>query len=164
MQISSFEQLYKVMSNLHDCPFDLDRAVFDATTETWRGIFLRPLWDDPRAKHRGFSLLYLHSQLPVVEAALTIAGVKQHSVVDDQGIGRYTFNGLEQIPDGMRLSFNEALYIDLRLGGGVSATYDEQPLPDFCAIYTQLFLVQSGPKLERLAETDAGYRRAKTKR
>ena len=156
MQISSLEQLDDVMSNLHDCPFDLDRAVFDTTTETWRGIFLRPLWDDPRAKHRGFFLLYLHSQLPVVEAALTISGVKEHSVVYDQGIGRYTFNEVEQIPDGVRLSFNETLYIDLNLSGGVSATYDEQPLPDLCAIYTQLFLVQSGPRIEPVPETDAG--------
>jgi hypothetical protein len=161
VQISSFEQLNQVGSNLHDCPFDLDRAVFDATTEIWRGIFLRPLWDDPRAKHRGLSLLYLQSQLPVVEATLAIEGVRNHSIVDDQGIGRYTFNELEHITDGVRLAFNEALYINLHLDGGVSATYDEQPLLGVCAIYKQLFLVQSGPKIKRVSEAEDGYQLAK---
>ena len=156
MQISSFEQINEVMSNLHDCPFDLDRAVFDAATETWRGTFLRPLWDDPRAKHRGLSLLYLQSQLPVVEATLTIAGVRNHSIVDDPGIGRYTFNEIKQITDGVRLVFNEALSIDLHLSGEVLATYDEQPLPGVCAIYKQLFLVQSGPRIERVSEAEDG--------
>jgi hypothetical protein len=156
VQIYSFEQLDEVMSNLHDCPFDLDRAVFDATTETWRGTFLRPLWDDPRAKHRGLALLYQHSRLPVVEATLTIAGVKNHSVVDDQGIGRYTVSEVEQIPNGLRLSFNEALHIDLHLAGGVLATYDEQPLSGICAIYRQYFLMQTGPEIAQVLETDAG--------
>ncbi len=92
----------------------------------------------------------------MVEATLTIAGVKKHAVVDDQGIGRYTLNEVERISDGVRLSFNEALHIDLQLAGGVLAIYDEQPLPELCAIYRQYFLIQSGPKIERVAETDAG--------
>jgi hypothetical protein len=152
LQISSFEQLDEVMANLHDCPFDLDRAVFDATSETWRGIFLRPLWDDPRAKHRGIFLLYSHSRLPVVEATLTIAGVKKHSVVDDQGIVRYSVSEVEQIPNGVRLSFNEALHIDFDLAGSISATYDEQPVSGICAIYRQYFLMQTGPEITRVLE------------
>jgi len=156
LQISSFEQLDEVMSNLHDCPFDLDRAVFDATTGTWRGTFLRPLWDDPRAKHRGLTFLYLHSQLPVVEATLTVENVKNHSVIDDQGIGRYSVSEVEQIPNGVRLSFNEALHIDFDLAGSISATYDEQPVSGICAIYRQYFLMQTGPQITRVLETDAG--------
>jgi hypothetical protein len=156
LQISSFEQLDEVISNLHDCPFDLDRAVFDVTSETWRGIFLRPLWDDPRAKHRGLFLLYSHSRLPVVEATLTIAGVKNHSVIDDQGIVRYSVNEVERMPNGVRLSFNEALHLDFDLAGSISATYDEQPVSGICAIYRQYFLMQTGPEITRVLETDAG--------
>jgi hypothetical protein len=156
LQISSFEQLDEVTSNLHDCPFDFDRAVFDATSETWCGIFLRPLWDDPRAKHRGLFLLYFHSRLPVVEATLTIAGVKNYSVIDDQGIGRYSVSEVERIPNGVRLSFNQALQIDFDLAGSISATYDEQPVSGICAIYRQYLLMQTGPEIRRVLETDAG--------
>ena len=156
LQVSSFEQLYEVMSNLHDCPFDFDRAVFDASTGTWRGAFLRPLWDDPRAEHQGLTLVYLRSRLPVVEAFLTINGVKNYSIVDDQGIGRYSVSEVEQIPHGVRLSFNEALHLEFEFAGSMSATYDEQPVPGICAIYRQYFLIQTGPEITPVLETDPG--------
>ena len=156
LQISSFAQLDEVISNLHDCPFDLDRAVFDATTGTWCGTFLRPLWDDPRARHRGLTFLYLHSELPVVEAILTIVNVKNYSVNDDQGIGRYSVSEVEQIQNGVRLSLNEAMYIDFDLAGSIAATYDEQPVSGIRAIYRQFFLIQSGPEITRVLETEAG--------
>jgi hypothetical protein len=145
--ISSLEQLDEAVSNLHDCPFDLERATFDANAKTWTGIFLRPLWDDPRAEHRGLSLLYVRSRLPVVEATLIVSGVASQAVFDDQGIGRYSFNEIESISNGVRFRFNEALYIDLYLRGPVAATYDEQPAPGLCAIYRQYLLLQSGPRI-----------------
>ena len=151
--ISSFEELDEVMSSLHDCPFDFDRTSLDDATGTWSGTFLRPLWEDPRAEHRGVSLLYVRSRLPVVEATLTVSGVKSQSVIDDQGIGRYTFNEVERISNGLLLRFNEAMRIDLHLAGPIAATYDEQPLPGFCAIYRQFFLVQSGPVIEQVLGT-----------
>src|SRR5262245_25767031 len=113
MNISSVEQLDEVMSELHDCPFDLDRAFFDDTSDTWTGFFLRPLWDDPRAEHRGFSILYVRSRLPVVEVTLRIRGVLKCAVTDKARIGRYTFNQVERATDGLRLHFNEELDIDL---------------------------------------------------
>jgi hypothetical protein len=151
MHISSVEQLDEVMSNLHDCPFDLDRAIFDEATHTWTGFFLRPLWDDPRAEHRGFSILYVRSRLPVAEATLKVSGVSSCVVADNAGIGRYSFNETEPLTNGVRLHFNEDLDIDLELGDTVDATYDERPLPKLCAIYRQYFLVQSGPSIETVA-------------
>ena len=151
MHISSVEQLDEVMSNLHDCPFDLDRAVFDATRHTWTGFFIRPLWDDPRAEHRGFSILYIRSRLPVAQATLTVFSVKNCVVADNARIGRYSFNGIEPIANGMRLHFNEDLDIDLELATMIDADYDEQPLPEICAIYRQYFLMQSGPFIETTA-------------
>ena len=151
MHISSVEQLDQVMTNLHDCPFDLDRAVFDATTHTWTGFFLRPLWDDPRAEHRGFSILYVRSRLPVVEATLTVSGLNKCIVADNARIGRYTFNHIEPISNGVRLQFNENLDIDLELAGTIDAAYEEKPLPELCAIYRQYFLLQSGPSIETIA-------------
>src|SRR4030095_11224629 len=106
---SSVEQLDEVLSNLHDCPFDLDRATFDEDTHTWTGFFLRPLWDDPRAEHRGFSILYVRSRLPVAEATLRFSGVGNCVVADNARIGRYTFNEIEPISNGVRLHFNENL-------------------------------------------------------
>jgi hypothetical protein len=156
LQISSFEGFDEVISNLHDCPFDLDRVVFDAATETWRGTFLRPLWDDPRAQHRGLIFLYLQSQLPVAEATLTIVNVKNYSVVDAQGIGRYSVTGIGKIPNGVRLSFNEALHIDFDLGESISATYEERVVADIRAIYRQYFLMQTGPKIVRVLQSNAG--------
>ena len=151
MHISSVEQLDEVMSNLHDCPFDLDRAIFNEATSTWTGLFLRPLWDDPRAEHRGFSILYVRSRLPVAKATLTISGVKDWTVADNARIGRYTFNEIQPIANGVRLQFNENLEIDLELVGTIDAAYEEQPLPELCAIYRQYFLWQSGPSIETVA-------------
>ena len=138
------------MSELHDCPFELDRATFDIDTRTWTGFFLRPLWDDPRAEHRGFSILYVRSRLPVAEATLRVSGVGNCVVADNARIGRYTFNEIEPASNGVRLHFNENLDIDLELDG-LDATYEERPLPELCAIYRQYFLVQSGPSIETVA-------------
>ena len=151
MHISSVEKLDEVMSNLHDCPFDLDRATFDEATHTWTGLFLRPLWDDPRAEHRGFSLIYVRSRLPVAEATLKVSGVSNCVVADKAQIGCYTFNEIQPTTKGVRLHFNEDLDIDLELGGAINATYEERPLPELCAIYRQYFLLQSGPSIERVA-------------
>ena len=151
MHLSSIEQLDEVMTNLHDCPFDLDRAVFDVTRHTWTGFFLRPLWDDPRAEHRGFSILYMRSRLPVVEATLRVSDVNNCVVADNARIGRYSFNEIEPIANGVRLHFNENLDIDLELAATIDADYEEQPLPELCAIYRQYFLVQSGPCIETIA-------------
>jgi hypothetical protein len=151
MHIPSIEQLDEVMSNLHDCPFDLHRATFDEATHTWTGFFLRPLWDDPRAEHRGFSLLYVRSRLPVAEATLKISGVSNCLVADNARIGRYSFTEIQPITKGVRLHFNEDLDIDLELGGAVDANYEERPLPELCAIYRQYFLLQSGPSIETVA-------------
>jgi hypothetical protein len=151
MHISSVEQLDEVMSNLHDCPFDLDRAVFNEATRTWAGFFLRPLWDDPRAEHRGFSILYVRSRLPVVEATLTVSDLNNCIVADNAQIGRYSFNRIESIAKRVRLHFNENLDINLELAGTIDAASEEQPLPELCAIYRQYFLLQSGPSIETVA-------------
>ena len=151
MRISSIEQLAEVMTNLHDCPFDLDRATFDEASHTWRGFFLRPLWDDPRAEHRGFWLFYVRSRLPVTEATLTISGINKYVVADNARIGQYSFNEVKPIQNGLRLHFNENLDIDLGIVGALQASYEERPLPELCAIYRQHFLVQSGPSIERNA-------------
>lgn len=150
MHISSVEQLDEAMSNLHDCPFDLDRATFDEATRTWTSFFLRPLWDDPRAEHAGFSILYVRSRLPVAEATLKVSGVTHCVVADNARIGSYSFNEIQSIPNGVRLHFNEGLDIDLELGA-IDANYEERPLPGLCAIYRQYFLVQSGPSIETVA-------------
>ncbi len=118
MHISTVEQLDEVITDLHDCPFDLDRAIFDEATHMWTGFFLRPLWEDPRAEHRGFSILYVRSQLPVVEVTLKVSGVDKSVVADNARIGRYSFNQIEPIPNGVRLHFNENLDIELELTSG----------------------------------------------
>ena|ERR1700682_2014966 len=151
MHISSVEQLDKVMSNLHDCPFDLDRATFDEVTNTWTGFFIRPLWDDPRAEHRGFSILYVRSRLPVAEVTLKVSGVGNYIVADNGRIGRYSFNEIQPIANGVRLHFNEDLDINLELDGAIDANYEERPLPELWAIYRQYFLVQTGPSIETVA-------------
>ncbi|HEX6187714.1 MAG TPA: hypothetical protein VFZ40_06520 [Pyrinomonadaceae bacterium] len=138
------------MSELHDCPFDLDRATFDEATHTWTGFFLRPLWDDPRVEQRRISIFSVRTQLPVVEATLNVGGVNKCVVADNARIGRYSFEEIQIIPNGVRLHFTEALDIDLELGA-IDANYEEQPLPELCAIYRQCFLVQSGPFIERVA-------------
>jgi len=147
MHLSSNEQLDEVMSELHDCPFDLDRATFDEATQTWTGVFLRPVWDDPRAEHRGFSILYVRSRLPVVEGTLKVSGVMKCVVADKARIGRYTFNEMETNANGVRFHFNENLDIDVEVCV-LDASYEEQPLPELRAIYRQYLGLQSGPFME----------------
>jgi hypothetical protein len=79
----------------------------------------------------------------------------EQSVVEDQGIGQYNFDEIETTSNGVRLRYNEAMYIDLHLAGSVVATYKEKPLPGICAIYRQYFLLQTGPKFEQVLGTPA---------
>jgi hypothetical protein len=151
----SFDQLAEVMSALHDCPFDLDRAVFSEETLKWTGTFFRPRWDDPAAEHAGWALVYGRSRLPVAEAFVGVANVAATSVLDDVGIGRYNFNQVERTRDGIRLCFNEAMRIELRLAGPVHATYEERVSSRLRAVYRQFLLVQSGPRIEEVVEIDA---------
>lgn len=146
--VSTFEKLDQFMTKLHDCPFDFDRTRFDKTSGMWSGKFLRPLWDDARAEHRGLPLLYLKTRLPVAEVSLTVAHVENVEVIEDQGIGLYTFNEIERASSGLRLLFNQAMQIHLQLSGPTEATYDEQPLPGRWAVYRQFLLVQSGPEID----------------
>jgi len=150
-EISSFEQLDEVMSNLHDCPFDLTRAHFDDLAQTWTGVFLRPVWEDPGAEHTGWRL-YGSTRLPVVEATLYLTGVTTQTVNDEEGIDIYGLVEVKRLPSGVRFSFAEHLAIDLELAASVAGTYDEKPLRDVVAVYRQRFLLQSGPHLERLRD------------
>jgi len=147
--ISTFEELGDFLTKLHDCPFDFERTSFDKVSEIWSGIFLRPLWEDARAEHRGLPLLYFRTRLPVAEVTLTVARVLSVEVIEDQGIGLYTFNEIERAPSGLRLLFNQAMQINLQLSGPIEATYEEQPLHDRWAVYRQFMLVQSGPEIEK---------------
>ena len=78
----AFEQLDDVMTKLHDCPFDFDSSSFDKESAAWSGIFLRPLWEDPRAEHSGLPLLYVKTRLPVAEVTLTVEGVEKVEVIE----------------------------------------------------------------------------------
>ena len=151
-RVSSFEELYEIMSNLHDCPFDLDEATFDEAAGRWSGTFFRPLWEHPGAERRWFFLVYCRSRLPVAQASICVTGVTDVQVIDDQGIGRYTLNEIERTGEGVQLRFNEVLRIDLHLAAGIEGTYDEQPLPGVRAVYRTFLIVQSGPKIEELAD------------
>jgi hypothetical protein len=153
--VSSFEELEQVMLNLHDCPFDLDRAMFDAVAQTWTGIFLRPDWEDPRAEHKGLPLIYTSTRLPVVEGTLTLHGVTDQFLNDEEGINTYGFDELERQANGVRLRYHEHLYIDLTLAGAIAGTYEERPLPGLVAIYREYFLLQSGPDIQRVSESDS---------
>lgn len=149
-EIGSFEELVDTMVALHDCPFDLERSSFSEPSGSWTGVFLRPLWDDPRAKHRGVPFVYQQSKLPVAEAWLTITGVATVTIVEDQGIGRYSFNEVQRTADGISLCFNEQMRIDLHIRGSVSARYQERVLQGVQAVYRQFLLVQAGPTIEEL--------------
>jgi hypothetical protein len=69
-------------------------------------------------------------------------------VADKAQIGRYSFNEIEPTANGLLLHFNENLDIDLELSHVIDANYEEHLVPELRAIYRQVLLVQSGPKIE----------------
>ena len=151
-QLTTFEALKEVMSQLHDCPIDLDKAVFDRAAHEWRGTFLRPLWESPGALHKRRALLILESRLPIAEGALCFRHVTEVRVVNDQGIGTYTLNRGERLTGGVRLSFNQALQLEILFGGVLDATYDERPSPDTRLSTENTCSGRLGPKLRLLRQ------------
>jgi hypothetical protein len=93
--------------------------------------------------------------LPVVEGTITLSGVTNETVNDEEGIDIYGFVELRRLPSGVSFHFAEHLAIDLELSGGVSGNYDEESVPDIVAVYHQRFLVQTGPVIERVAGASA---------
>lgn len=140
------------MSNLHDCPFDLDEATFDEQAGTWTGKFFRPVWEDSAAiEHTRSKLVFSRCRLPVVLASVCVSGVQDVRVIHDQGIGWYTLNKIKRISAGVRIEFCEALDIDLRLISGIDVSYDEDPLPGMRAVYRYFLSIESGPEIVKVA-------------
>jgi len=152
--LSTFEELDEVMTNLHDCAFDLTRAHFAGDAHTWTGVFLRPVWEDSRAEHTGW-WLWGSTRLPVVEATVALTGVMNETVNDEEGIENYGFIEVIRLPSGVRFRFAEHLAIDLQLSDVVSGRYDERPQPEVVAVYRQRLLVQTGPLIERAHDASA---------
>ncbi len=147
-RLTTFEGLNEVMSQLHDCPIDLDQAVFDRAAHEWRGTFLRPLWEGPGAVHRRRALIIVDSRLPIAEGALCFRQVTDVRILHDQGIGTYTLNKVGRLAGGLRVSFNQALELEILFEGALDATYDERPLPGYTAVYRQYLFAQTGPEIE----------------
>jgi hypothetical protein len=150
--LATFRELDAILTELHDCPFDLDSAIFDRASHTWRGTFLHPLWDSPAAQHHGIPLIASVSRLPVAKAVLSVQYVVDSKVVDNQGIGMYTFNRVEEFDDGLRLSCCEAMSVYLYLNGPVRAAYVERLDPALRAVYRQYCFLQAGPRIESVIE------------
>jgi hypothetical protein len=146
--LSTFEQIKDITSLLHDCPIDLDKASFDRVAHEWHGTFLRPLWESPGAVHKRRALFVVESRLPIAEAALRFRGVAEVRVLKDQGIGTYTLNRATDLSDGLRLSFNEALELEIHFEGSLDATYEERLLPGYSAVYREYLFLQTGPSIE----------------
>ena len=83
-----------------------------------------------------------------VEARLRLRSVTRVRVLDDQRIGRYTFNRVVKSSVGLRLVFNERLRIEVAMSGQPKGMYEEVPVVGIRAMYRELLLLQSGPKLE----------------
>jgi hypothetical protein len=151
ISISSFDELDGLLSRLHDCPFDLDKARFDRAAGTWTGTFFGPLWEKPAIESRRSYLIVAREQLPVAQALLVVMGVHGVQIIDDQGIGRYSLNYVERTDEGVCLRFNEVMRVNLQLKGEIEATYEEQVLPGTSATYRSFLIVQCGPTIEPLS-------------
>ena len=151
LRLTSFEQLNEVCARLHDCPFDLDDAVFNRSTSMWHGTFLCPAWDDPAAEHRDFLFLVSQSRLPVFEESFGVRHVSDVCVLHDQGIGTYTLELVEQTSYGVRFVFNDRMSIKLFLDGSIEPYYEERGKPTLRARYRQwLILLETGPRIEQV--------------
>lgn len=148
IELANFDAISERLESLHDCPFDLAQTQLDRETHEWRGRFLRAVWDAPEAQHRRHAFVVLESRLPVMEARLCLRATADVRIVNDQGIGRYTFNRVERTDDGLRLVFNELLKIEVAISGEPSGTYEEVSVADICAVYRQVLFVQTGPRLQ----------------
>jgi hypothetical protein len=145
--LDSFTAIEELASSLHDCPFEFDRSEFDHGGAAWRGVFLRPLWDDHDARRRRTRFFGVELSLPVVEGELVLSPVSDVTVTDDQGIGRYSVNKVTCVPAGLRLELCDAMVLEFTFTGPLAGTYEERPRPDIRALYRERLLVQRGPRI-----------------
>lgn len=148
IELASLGDISERLEWLHDCPFDLDQAQCDPKARQWLDRFLRPVWETPEARHRRRAFIVYESRLPVVEARLLLRKVTEIQIVEDQEIGQYTFNRVEPAGSGLQLVFNERLRIVVSTDGEPNGTYDEAPLAGVRAVYRQVLLVRTGPRLQ----------------
>lgn len=146
--LAQFGDISERLEELHDCPFDLDQAQFDAEAQEWEGRFLRPVWEGPDVRLRRRALLLAERRVPVVEARLRFHSVFLVQILDDQRIGRYTFNRVARSGNGLRLQFNEGMQIELAFRGEPTASYEEVPAVGIRAVYRDMPFLHSGPTLE----------------
>jgi hypothetical protein len=147
IELAGFADVARQLEALHDCPFDLDQAQYDSETHEWQAAFLRPVWDDPGVERQRRALVVLEHRVPVVEARLLVRSVSQIQILDDQRIGRYTFNRVVSTATGLRLEFNERMRVELTVVGHPAGSYEEVEVVGIRAVYREVLFVQSGPSL-----------------
>jgi len=148
-EFTTFHQFRDECSRLHDCPFDLDTAVFDPDVGIWRGVFLRPLYDSTRVVRKRKWLVFTRDYYPVLETVVTVRAVHKVTVHDRARIGTYTFNAIEPTASGCRLLFNENLEIDLDFKGEPRGYLRERELGDRRGYVPSLVLVDFGFRVEQ---------------
>jgi hypothetical protein len=147
-ELGNCDHISRELDALHDCLFDLDKARFDVANHEWTGRFLRPVWEGPDVQHSRRALLIQVSRVPVVDARLRVRPVSNIRILNDQGIGRYTFNRVERSQNGLRLVFNERMTIDIAWAGEPSGSYEEVPVTGIRAVYRRILFLQTSPVLE----------------
>lgn len=121
VDITDEASFLKACDCLHDASFDLSAVHLDREAGEWKGIFHREFREDPepiKRTSRRVLLFFRRYEVPLVESALLLSGVRHVEVTDRSRIGRYTFNEARRHGKAWRMIFCEDMEILVSFGGG----------------------------------------------
>ena len=147
IEFNDYHTMEHVCHDLHDCEFDLETSVFDKETQSWKGKFFRPNYEDEdniRTERR--FLIFKRYIFPTYETTLRLNNVSEVIVNDKAKIRLYTFNKCIKSLNGCRLIFNEDMYIDLKCEGEPKGEMIDKEVPDKNTYMTTMLFMDNGYK------------------
>jgi len=93
IEFNDYHTMEHACHDLHDCEFDLETSVFDKETQSWKGKFFKPNYEDEdniRTERR--FLIFKRYIFPTYETTLRLNNVSEVIINDKAKIRLYTFN------------------------------------------------------------------------
>lgn len=117
--ISDEASLFAACDAMHDADFDLDSASFDPSSGTWSIALQRPDWAQSETTRR---LIFNRSSAPIVNAVLSLEGVRAFTVNDRSRIGTHNFDECRSRGEAYQFVFHTDMDFVLEFDGEPSGS------------------------------------------